>query len=88
MRTASPSPKDEQNVEFLDQCLGLEWIRSNIEGFSGDVSRITLFGESSGTASVDYCNFAWPEDHIVSGLIIDSGIALLPNSYSPKVRMC
>jgi hypothetical protein len=73
-------PEHEQNVGFLDQRLGLEWIRLNVEAFGGDVSRITLFRGSSGAVSVSYCDFAWPEDPIGSGLMVDSGTALLTNS--------
>lgn len=72
--------QDELNLGLLDQRLGLEWVRSHIDSFGGDVSRITLWGQSAGAVSVDYYNFAYPEDPIVSSLIMDSGTALLPLS--------
>jgi acetylcholinesterase len=84
----------ELNLGLLDQRLGLEWyvppspipnqgtnfkrVRSNIASFGGDVSRITLWGQSAGAASVDYYNHAYAHDPIISGLIMDSGTAFIP----------
>lgn len=53
----------------------MEWVRSNIANFGGDTSRITMWGQSAGAASTDYYNFAYPEDPIVAGIILDSSSA-------------
>lgn len=74
---AAGLPLEEQNVGFMDQRLAVEWVRDNIANFGGDVNRITIWGQSSGAMSVDDYNFAYPEDPIVSGLIMHSGTSTL-----------
>ncbi len=75
-------PSLPANPGLLDQRLAVEWVRDNVAGFGGDPTKITLFGQSAGGASVDYWSYAWRDDPIVHGLISESGTALsfLPNS--------
>ncbi|MEY9956654.1 carboxylesterase/lipase family protein [Streptacidiphilus sp. MAP5-52] len=47
------------NVGLRDQIAALEWIRENATAFGGDPDKITLFGESSGAASIS-CLMASP----------------------------
>lgn len=42
------------NNGIRDQILGLRWIKSNIENFGGDPDRITIMGQSAGSASIAY----------------------------------
>jgi carboxylesterase type B len=72
----------EANAALRDQRAAVEWVRTNIASFGGDPSRIVIFGQSAGGASVDYWSFAWKKDPIVSGLIPMSGTSLgfLPNT--------
>lgn len=53
--------------------MAIEWVRDNIAAFGGDTKRITLFGQSAGSASIDYYSYAYPQDPIVAGFIFESG---------------
>jgi carboxylesterase type B len=78
----SGAPGVEANAALKDHPAAVEWVRDNIAAFGGDPSRIVIFGQSAGGASVDYWSFAWKKDPIVSGLIPMSGTSLsfLPNT--------
>jgi carboxylesterase type B len=69
-----------QNLGLLDQRAALAWVHANIGAFGGDAARIVDWGESGGAIATDVLHFAFPDDPIVHGSIMDSGSALFPTA--------
>jgi para-nitrobenzyl esterase len=47
-------PNNPTNFGLLDQILVLEWVKKHIHSFGGDVTQLTVFGESAGAASIEW----------------------------------
>ncbi|KAJ8963468.1 hypothetical protein NQ318_018951 [Aromia moschata] len=66
------------NMGLKDQLLALKWIQRNIASFNGDPNSVTIFGESSGAASVHYHILSRASKGLFHKTILQSGEALYP----------
>lgn len=76
------TPEYSGNMGHKDQRLALKWVIQNIDQFGGDNTKITLFGHSSGAASVHLHMLSpWSRD-LFQRAIVMSGSALSAWSYN------
>jgi carboxylesterase type B len=68
------APNQPANLGLRDQRFALEWLRDNIQAFGGDPSRIVWGGQSAGADSGAAMMYTHPDDPIVAGLILQSGV--------------
>eukprot|EP00091_Calanus_sinicus_P025444 TRINITY_DN971_c0_g1_i10.p1 TRINITY_DN971_c0_g1~~TRINITY_DN971_c0_g1_i10.p1 ORF type:complete len:352 (-),score=125.29 TRINITY_DN971_c0_g1_i10:131-1186(-) len=64
------------NMGMLDMVVALEWVHKYIGYFGGDASRITIFGESAGSASIGHLLLSDSTNGLFSQGIGQSGSAL------------
>jgi len=79
-------PDDEigGNVGLLDQTLALQWISEHIEAFGGDPNRVTIQGESAGSAAVTYHMLSELSHPYFHQAIAESGSALSPWAFDKE----
>ena len=64
------------NYGMLDQVAALQWVKANIEAFSGNPDRVTIMGQQAGGASVHYHMLSPLSRGLFSKAISMSGSAL------------
>merc|ERR1711953_112245 len=71
-------PDDEiaGNMGLMDQQLALKWVHELIHAFGGDPDRVTIMGESAGSASVTYQMLSDESQLYFEQAIAESGSAL------------
>lgn len=71
------TPAVPGNQGLKDQQLAFRWIKDNIAAFGGDANRITLFGQSAGSKSIDF-HMHLSEEILFNQAILQSGTILTP----------
>ncbi|XP_045613397.1 juvenile hormone esterase isoform X2 [Procambarus clarkii] len=66
------------NFGLKDQTLALQWVQRNIHHFGGDKTKVTIFGQSAGGASVHYHMLSPKSDGLFARAIMQSGTSLSP----------
>lgn len=64
------------NYGLKDQLIALKWVQANIVKFGGDPGKVTIFGESAGSASVGFHLLSNQAKGLFHGAILQSGTPL------------
>ncbi|EFA02259.2 juvenile hormone esterase-like [Tribolium castaneum] len=74
------------NNGLKDQLLALQWTHDNIHLFGGDPTKVTIFGQSAGSASVAYHLLHTQSQGLFRAVICESGSFLSPWAYQRNAR--
>ncbi|XP_054289944.1 juvenile hormone esterase-like [Macrosteles quadrilineatus] len=72
------------NQGLKDQRLALQWVQENIKTFGGDPTKVTIFGNSAGSASVHLHMISLGSKDLFSRAISQSGTAFSAFAFSGK----
>lgn len=72
------TPAAPGNAGMFDQMMAMQWVQTNIAAFGGDPLKITLFGESAGSASVSMHLLSPLSRPLFHQAILQSGSATNP----------
>merc|ERR1712212_178959 len=75
------------NVGLMDQLLALQWVHDHIADFGGDPDRVTIQGESAGSASVTYHLLSPLSQPYFHQAIAESGSALSGWAFDSKPEL-
>ena len=80
------------NYGMLDQVQALKWVNENIENFGGDPNKVTIFGNSAGSASVGLHMLSPLSKNLFQGGISESGASVarwgaVPGKIAKKTTM-
>jgi para-nitrobenzyl esterase len=77
--TAESDHHSSGNYALMDMIAAISWVKKNIGAFGGDPDRITIAGQSAGSASVNCLLASPPARGLFQGAIGESGSFVLEN---------